>query len=539
MSDSDDTKKKEIEWFDKSLTLDDGVELVSRIWAPKSAEPLPALLMRQPYGRAIASTVTYSHPSWWASKGYLVIIQDVRGQGSSTGHFRGFDQEAFDTSVTHNWVRSLPECNGKLGTYGFSYQGLTQLLAKPNTNPPDCLMPAMTGIYELEHWSCDGGAHWWHLGLAWGIQLAALQARRKENDSSWLELYESLASGSYLHHGKKLLEKHDPDGMVLRWLNQESFSDISWTKHKPMDSWLRKPMLLIGGWWDPHLKGILNLYKLSKEAGGSPAIHIGPATHLKWWGSIQQTQLNFLDKHLKGRKKLFANIPSHRFWNITTNKWETRKSFEGKKASPSKGWGLCSSGLACVDDKDGTLNYNNNGEGIVLLVHDPWRPVPSIGGHLGQIPGLANRSQIDLRCDVATFTTKPFKRNIYLNGMPFLKIIVEADQTSFDICVALSIVNKKNEEVNQLSTGFLRISVEEAFTKISRKIFLQPLVASIRAGEQLRISIAGAAWPAIGVNPGKKNIPIGPPSANCKETTLTFHLAGSFLKINKFSCSNF
>ena len=85
--------------------------------------------MRQPYGREIASTVTYLHPSWWANHGYLVVIQDVRGQGDSEGIFNGFSQEASDTCQTNKWVRSLPECNGKLGTYGFSYQGFTQLLA--------------------------------------------------------------------------------------------------------------------------------------------------------------------------------------------------------------------------------------------------------------------------------------------------------------------------------------------------------------------------------------------------------------------------
>ena len=57
-------------WFDKSLVLRDGVRLVSRIWLPNSNGPWPALLMRQPYGREIASTITYSHPEWWASKGY-------------------------------------------------------------------------------------------------------------------------------------------------------------------------------------------------------------------------------------------------------------------------------------------------------------------------------------------------------------------------------------------------------------------------------------------------------------------------------------
>ena len=52
--------------------------------------------MRQPYGRAIASTVTYAHPRWYASQGYAVAVQDVRGRGDSTGEFRGFVHEAAD-----------------------------------------------------------------------------------------------------------------------------------------------------------------------------------------------------------------------------------------------------------------------------------------------------------------------------------------------------------------------------------------------------------------------------------------------------------
>ena len=71
----------QIRCFDKSLLLRDGVRLISRIWLPNSNGPWPALLMRQPYGREIASTITYAHPNWWASKGYMVIIQDVRGMG--------------------------------------------------------------------------------------------------------------------------------------------------------------------------------------------------------------------------------------------------------------------------------------------------------------------------------------------------------------------------------------------------------------------------------------------------------------------------
>ena len=65
---------KSITWRDESLTLKDGISLKSRIWLPNKGGPWPALLMRQPYGREIASTVTYAHPFWWATKGYLVVI---------------------------------------------------------------------------------------------------------------------------------------------------------------------------------------------------------------------------------------------------------------------------------------------------------------------------------------------------------------------------------------------------------------------------------------------------------------------------------
>ena len=132
---------------EQTLTLEDGIKLHSKIWFPTNIEgPWPALLMRQPYGKEIASTVTYAHPSWWASQGYLVVVQDVRGQGTSEGEFAGFKQESTDTTQTHKWIRSLPECNGLLGTYGFSYQGFTQLTAQEGSPPPDCLAPAMTGL---------------------------------------------------------------------------------------------------------------------------------------------------------------------------------------------------------------------------------------------------------------------------------------------------------------------------------------------------------------------------------------------------------
>ena len=85
--------------------------------------------MRQPYGRDIASTVVYAHPVWFARHGYNVVIQDVRGRGDSEGEFYPFRHEARDGAETIAWLRTRPESNGRVGMYGFSYQGMTQLLA--------------------------------------------------------------------------------------------------------------------------------------------------------------------------------------------------------------------------------------------------------------------------------------------------------------------------------------------------------------------------------------------------------------------------
>src|SRR3974390_987310 len=108
--------------------LRDGITLVSDHYYPAGEGPWPTLLMRQPYGRDIASTVVYAHPLWYARQGYHVAIQDVRGRGGSGGVFYPFRHEGRDGAESIAWLSMRPESNGSIGMYGFSYQGATQLL---------------------------------------------------------------------------------------------------------------------------------------------------------------------------------------------------------------------------------------------------------------------------------------------------------------------------------------------------------------------------------------------------------------------------
>ena len=46
-----------------SMQTSDGVRLDADVYRPEGGGEYPVLLMRQPYGRRIASTVAYAHPS--------------------------------------------------------------------------------------------------------------------------------------------------------------------------------------------------------------------------------------------------------------------------------------------------------------------------------------------------------------------------------------------------------------------------------------------------------------------------------------------
>ena len=164
-------------------------------------------------------------------------------------------------------------------------------------------------------------------------------------------------------------------------------------------------------------------------------------------------------------------------------------------------------------------------------MHDPWRAVPAIGGHLSPTAGPADRRAIDERGDVATFTSEPLTQPLTLQGQPRLSVEASADQAGFDLCVALSRLPQHGDDVEQLSTGVMRVRGEKARQRSPRCVRLQPLLATLPKGDRLRLSIAGAAWPAIGVNSGSTSTGCGAPGMSHRVITMTLHLAGSHLTL--------
>jgi uncharacterized protein len=517
-----------VSWADQAMRCSDGVELVARVWSPCTGGPWPVLLMRQPYGRAIASTPVYAHPSWYASQGFVVVVQDVRGCGDSQGVFDGFAQEARDSAETVLWARTLPHSNGRLGTYGFSYQGLTQLLNHdPQGRPealPDALAPAMCGLDERRHWSASGQAHWWSLGLAWGLQLAALHCRRRGDALGWHEIRASLASQRFLSDGLALLERCDPANPVLAWLQRDPAQAEGWSLHAPSPQLLRRPLLLIGGWFDPHLEGIIDLYGRARACGGDPWLRIGAWSHLQWRGGIDRLQCAFFRRHLAdgpvpaAAPLLLQDLRSH--------------SWQRPAAQPSCcRWGLRSQGLAAIRSDEGVLIAAGRGSGAVALVHDPWRPAPGHGGHLSLEPGLVERGSIDQRSDVACFTTSPLPTSQLLEGSPSVELQVLADQPGFDLVATLAVL-RVDGEVLQLSYGVERCLGASCLRSSRRKVQLQPLLLTLQPGERLRLSLAAAAWPLIAVNPGDGSMPGGAVGLDHRVIALHFDLDHAELRLD-------
>ncbi|MGH7291293.1 MAG: CocE/NonD family hydrolase, partial [Myxococcota bacterium] len=131
---------------DVPATMRDGTILRADVYRPKTSDSVPVILMRTQYGKDGAQSGTrYQSPDWFASHCYLVVVQDIRGQGASAGTFSEFTHDQSDGYDSVEWAAALPGSSGKVGMYGSSYVGATQWLAAV-TAPPHLvtIVPANT-----------------------------------------------------------------------------------------------------------------------------------------------------------------------------------------------------------------------------------------------------------------------------------------------------------------------------------------------------------------------------------------------------------
>ena len=100
-------------------------------------QELPTILERTPYNTSAPGQVTKG--KYFARRGYVCVIQDVRGRFESEGEWYAFAREAPDGFDTVEWIAKQPWSDGKVGTLGGSYSGSDQsaLIDRALTVPGD------------------------------------------------------------------------------------------------------------------------------------------------------------------------------------------------------------------------------------------------------------------------------------------------------------------------------------------------------------------------------------------------------------------
>ena len=103
----------------------------------------------------------------------MVVIQDVRGRYASEGEWYPFKHEVDDGFDTVEWAAGLPGSNGKVGMFGGSYVGATQMLAVVS-HPPHLagICPVVTASNYHENWTYQGGAFEQWFNQSWTSGLA-------------------------------------------------------------------------------------------------------------------------------------------------------------------------------------------------------------------------------------------------------------------------------------------------------------------------------------------------------------------------------
>ena len=502
----------------------DGTRLVADVYRPKGSALCPVLLMRQPYGRDIASTVVYAHPTWWVRQGFMVAIQDVRGRGDSEGTFYPFRNEIEDGYDTVMWAAALSGSNGRVGMYGFSYQASTQLLAALGKPAPlRALAPHMTAFDLYSGWFYRNGILQLSTTLAWANQMLREDAKR-----TWSSSYAALEE-SYLATGR--LSTRFP----LREVAPLTAEDLptygaDWLRHPTYDGYwqaldllprvadLDLPMFHLSGWYDLYLRGSIDGYRAMAQAHRNQFLLASPWVHLPWGNLTGGADLgtaavphvdermaawfhHFLDDNAPDGKP-----PLHgcTYFMLGENGWQHASAWPPPEAK-TQTWFLQSDGRANSRFGDGRLGSDEARGPEDLYNYDPEVPVQAPGGNLA---GSAAFGPHDLAAqqqslNLLVYTSDPLTAMLRIAGQPLVRLHLRSSAPKTHFVVRLSRVTLDGRAVF-LTLGAIEVSAEAG---IEGEVPLDPIAVSFKPGESIRIDVSSSAFPLLIRHPNTETDP--------------------------------
>ncbi len=472
---------------DVPMKTRDGITLYADIYRPKSPDAFPVILMRTPYDKSVDWAVAPVFKM--VPRGYVVIIQDVRGRYTSQGEWYPFKHEQADGYDAVEWAAALPYSNGKVGMMGASYVGATQMLAAI-AQPPHltAIAPNMTASNYHDGWTYQSGAFEQWFDQNWTSQIATDTLHRLiAQNTNALVGGPTLPLANYpvFNFGQlpadaqltaalapyyfDWLAHPDYDDYWKQWSIEENFSKIA------------VPMLQVGGWYDIFNVGTLRNYMGAKAHGSTEAArtqqHLlieigGHAGFGRRIGDVDfgphamengytDVILDWYDFLFKGIKNQFATDKPVKLFVMGANEYRQEDDWPPPQARSTK-YFLHSSGKANSLRGDGSLSTSApKSEPTDGYVYNPANPAPTVGGPLccdaeHMEPGPRDQRAVENRDDVLVYSIGPLQSDLEVTGPVTADLFVKSSVVDTDFTAKLVDV-APDGFAQDLTEGILRM----------------------------------------------------------------------------------
>lgn len=518
-----------------SVKMRDGVILRGDIFRPDVEGKFPVLLERTPYRRSTwGYGVDFAQRA--ASRGYVVFLQDVRGRYTSEGEWYPFLHESEDGYDTIEWIAAQPYSDGRVGMFGGSYVGATQMLAAI-AHPPHLagICPVVTASDYHDGWVYQGGAfeQWFDESWTSGLAQESLehQVERLPNGPEEVKVLPLTAYPVFNRNPNGLIDASTSAiaPYFIDWLAHPSYDDF-WRRWSIEEHYteIRVPALHIAAWYDLFLGGSLRNYlglkarAATEEARRGQRLLVAIGGHAgdgRKIGEVDfgpeaakfnenEVTLHWYDFLFKGAQNEFATGKPVKIFVMGIDQWRDEDDWPLGRAKSTK-YFLHSGGRANTAQGNGSLSTVTPGtEPADKFDYDPANPVPTIGGplccdsdHLA--PGPRDQRPVEARDDVLVYSTPRLDHDLEVTGPVRLEFYAASSAVDTDFTAKLVDVLPDGTAIN-LTEGILRTRYRDSQARPALlnpgqayplSIDLWATSTVFRAGHRLRLEISSSNFP--------------------------------------------
>lgn len=499
------------------LPMQDGTKLATDIYRPKSRWKYPVIIIRTPYNKSGKLHPYRQMAELFASQGYVVIVQDIRGKFRSEGKFYPYAYEALDGHTTITWAGEAPWSNGKVAMIGVSYMGsCAWLAARYKSLYLRTIIPMFT-CHNTYSVFIDKGVPYLKGPLYW----LSKHTPKYDNPKLTQENFQHVLWKLPVNELDILATQHKIPFFreCLAHTSPDSFWDEIGAHH--IAESLDIPALLVGGWYDPFLSGTIDDFQRMIEAPETSKNHqsrmyLGPWGHNPGqrfkgldfgknasFNNLLGEILDWCDIWLKENKPLKGC--AIRYFVMGKNAWRESDQWPPPAVSHEKMYLEMESGR--WSRRNGSLSWvSSNKQQKSHYLYNPRDPLLFKGSEVLDKTAWVTpilQDEILVRDDVLVYTSQPLNEELTVIGA--VKLVVYVSSTAFDtdFCAKICDVHPNGKTYN-IASAFLRMRFRNSLDKpelmipgtIYRvEIVLRPAAITFLKSHRIQLQIASADFP--------------------------------------------